>query len=196
MAKKTCKGLTYAKYVSGGDGSAISYGTNAGKAKVDYLCQVNITENRDNQKEYADGHMIDAANGLNAVQLALELANNDDDIKKDVLGHQTGSGTGELDVTDKDAPFVGIGFILCNRFKGTETYEGYWFYKVQFSTGGITSNTRRDTEQWEHETINGETMGVTLTSGGDTIYYSHLDAQTTEAAVRTWLNAKAGVPTQ
>ena len=35
-------------------------------------------------------------------------------------------------------------------------------------------------------------IGV-LTSGGDTLYYTHYDAQTTEAAVRTWLNGKAGV---
>ena len=192
MAKKTCKGLTYAKYTSGGAGSAIVYA--AGVVKEDYLCQVNLTETRDSQKEYADGHQIDASNGLNAVQLALELANNDPDIKKDILGYLTGSGTGELDVTDKDAPFVGIGFILCNRFKGEETYEGYWIYKIQFSTGGVTSNTRRETEQWEHETINGEGVSVKLTAAGDAIYYTQILGQTTEAAVRTWLNTKAGVP--
>ena len=191
MAKKTCKGLTYAPYISGGSGSAIVYGT--GKAKTDYLCQVNITEQRDNQKEYADGHQIDVSNSLTAAQLALELANNDEDIKTDILGHVAGTGD-ELNVTDKDAPFVGIGFILCNRFKGVETYEGYWFYKIQFSSGGITSNTRRENEQWEHETINGESVSVTLSAGGDAIYYSHLDNQATEAAVRTWLNGKANVP--
>jgi phi13 family phage major tail protein len=191
MAKKTCKGLTYAKYASGGDGSAITYA--GGTAKVDYLCKVDITETRDNQKEHADGHQIDAANKLTACQVALELANNDADIKKDMLGHQVGTGTGELDVTGGDAPFVGVGFILCNRFKGTETYEGYWFYKVQFSTGGVSSSTMKDQMQWEHETINGESMGVVLTSGGDVLFYTHLDAQTTEAAVRTWLNGKAGI---
>ncbi len=120
MAKKTCKGLTYAVYSTGGAGGAITY--TGGKAKDDYLCKVDINETRDQQKEHADGHQIDCANGLTAVQVALELANNDADIKKDLLGHKTGSATGELDVTEEDAPFVGVGFILCNRFKGTETY--------------------------------------------------------------------------
>lgn len=191
MAKKTCKGLTYAKYTSGGAGGAITY--SGGTVKTDYLCKVDINENRDKQKEHADGHLIDVSNLLTEVTVALELANNDADIKKDLLGHKTGSATGELDVTDKDAPFVGVGFILCNRFCGTETYEGYWFYKVQFSSGGVSSSTRKENEQWEHETINGEAMGVVLTSGGDTLFYTHFDAQTTEAAVRTWLNGKAGV---
>lgn len=191
MAKKTCKGLTYAKYVSGGDGSAIVY--SGGKAKADYLCKVDITETRNSQKEYADGHRIDGANGLTAAQIALELANNDPDIKKDLLGHEPGTATDEMYVTDKDAPFVGVGCILCNRFKGVETYEGYWFWKTQFGTNGVSSSTKTEGEQWEHETITGEGMGVVITEGGDTIYYAHIDGQTTEAAVRTWLNAKAGI---
>lgn len=190
MAKKTCKGLTYAKFVSGGDGSALVY--SGGKVKTDYLCKVDITEQRDDQKEYADGHLIDRGNGLNALSLAFELANNDPDIKKDLLGHVDGSVPGELDVTDKDAPFVGVGFILCNRFKGVETYEGYWAYKVQFSSAGVSSSTRRESEQWEHETINGETLGVVRASGEDVVYYSHIDEQATEAAVRAWLNLKSG----
>ena len=191
MAKFTCKGLTYAKYSAGGAGSAVTY--TGGMAKDDYLCKVDINETRDNAKEHADGHQIDCANGLNAVTLALELANNDADIKKDLLGHKTGGSTGELDVTEEDAPFVGVGFILCNRFKGVETYEGYWFHKVQFSSGGLSSSTKKEGAQWEHETINGECVGVVTSSGGKALYYTHYDAQTTEAAVRTWLNGKAGI---
>ena len=192
MAKKTCKGLTYAKYVSGGDGSAIVY--QGGKVKADYLCKVDIREDRADDKEYADGHRIDSDNRLNGSGLDLELANNDADIKKDVLGYLAGTADGELDVSEDDAPFVGVGFILCNRFKGVETYEGYWVYKIQFSTGGVTSNTRRESEQWEHETVNGESVSVKLTAAGDAIYYSQILNQATEAAVRTWLNGKANVP--
>lgn len=190
MAKKTCKGLTYAKYTSGGDAAALVY--SGGKAKIDYLCKVDITETRDSQKEHADGHLIDSSNTLNETTVALELANNDADIKKDILGHVTGTGDA-LIVTEADAPFVGVGFILCNRFKGVETYEGYWFYKAQFSSGGISSSTRKDSEQWEHETINGTCLGVTETAGASAKYYEHLDGQATEAAVRTWLNGKAGI---
>jgi len=191
MAKKTCKGLTYAKWSSGGDGTPLVY--TGGKVKTDYLCNVDLTETRGNEKEYADGHQIDADKGLNAVALALELANNDADIKKDILGHEEGESTGELIVTEADAPMVGIGYILCNRFKGEETYEGYWIYKIQFATGGVSSATRRDTEQWQHETINGDALGVSLAAAAKVRYYAHIDGQATEAAVRTWLNGKAGI---
>lgn len=190
MAKKTCKGLTYAPYAAGGDGTAVTY--SAGKAKLDYLCQVQINESRSDEKEYADGHQIDSDNSLSSVALVLELANNDADLKKELLGHVAGTGDA-LIVTDADAPFVGLGFILCNRHKGVETYEGYWFYKVQCSSAGITSSTKRDTANWEHENINGSCSGVIVESGGRARYYEHLDGQATEALVRTWLNAKAGI---
>ena len=191
MAKRTCKGLTYAKYVSGGSGSAVVY--SGGKAKVDYLCKADLNETRENQKEHADGHQIDSSNRLTAVQVLLELANNDPDIKKDILGHKATSTENEMDVAGGDAPFVGVGYILCNRFKGVETYEGYWVWKAQFSSEGISSSTEKENMQWEHENIRGDAEGVILTDGGDVLYYRHIDLQTTEAAVRTWLNALAGI---
>lgn len=193
MAKVTCKGLTYAKYSTGGDGAAVTY--TGGKALTDYLCKVDIGENRDSVKEHADGHQIDSENQLNEVTLALELANANSDIKNDILGHIT-SGTGdsaESIVTGKDAPFVGIGFILANRFKGTTTYEAYWFYKMQFTSGGVSAQTRREQTEFQHETINGSGSGVTLSAGGDVYFYAYKDGLATEAAARTWLNSKAGV---
>ena len=193
MAKVTCKGLTYAKVSGGGEGAAVTY--TGSKALTDYLCKVDMGENRDNVKEHADGHQIDSENILNEVTLALELANANADIKNDILGHIT-EGTGDSaysSVTGKDAPFVGVGFILANRFKGTTTYEAYWYYKMQFTSGGVTANTRREQTQFDHETINGSGSGVTLTAGGDTIFYSYKDGLATEAAARTWLNGKAGI---
>ena len=58
MAKTTCKKFTYAKYSSGGDGSAIVY--TGGTMLDDYLAKVDITEDRTDEKEYADGHLIDS----------------------------------------------------------------------------------------------------------------------------------------
>lgn len=191
MAKKTCKGLTYAKYSAGGENSAVTY--TGGKTKVDYLCQVDMGEDRADDKEYADGHLIDHANDMTGATIALELANSDADIKADLLGHVTTATSGVLKVTEKESPYVGVGFILANRHKGVDTYEGYWYYKVQFSSAGVTSSTKRENMQWEHETINGTALGVVQAAGADADYYEEILGQTTEAAVRTWLNGKAGI---
>lgn len=193
MAKVTCKGLTYAKYASGGDGSAVTY--TGGKALNDYLCKVDIGENRSEVKEHADGHQIDSEGLLTEVTLALELANTNGDIKKDLLGHREegSSSSAYLVVSGNDAPFVGVGFILQNRFKGTITYEGYWFYKMQFTSAGVSSNTRREQTQFDHETINGTGSGVIPSTDGVVDFYEHKDDFTTEAAARSWLNGKAGI---
>ena len=193
MAKVTCKGLTYAKFASGGEDSAVVY--SGGKALVDYLCRVDMGETRDNVKEHADGHQFDSEALLKEVTLALELANTNEDIKKDILGHvAASSGTPvEKSITGTDAPFVGIGFILANRFKGVMTYEAYWYMKMQFTSGGVTSNTRRDQTQFDHETINGTGSGVTLAAGEDVTFVQYVDGLTTEAAARSWLNGKAGI---
>ena len=193
MAFTTCKGLTYAKYASGGDGNAVSY--TGGKALVDYLCKVDQGEERTDVKEHADGHQIDSERILNGTTLALELAETDEDIRKDILGHvAASSGTPvEKSITGDDAPFVGIGFILSNRFKGTVTYEAYWYPKMQFVSGGVSVATRREQTEFQHETINGNGSGVKLSSDGKVTFVQYVDGLETEAAARTWLNTKAGV---
>ena len=91
MAKTTCKKFTYAKYSSGGDGSAIVY--TGGTMLDDYLAKVDITEDRTDEKEYADGHLIDSEKIPTAVHMVMELVNNNDDIKEDVLGLVAGSSS-------------------------------------------------------------------------------------------------------
>lgn len=189
MAKIGIKGLTYAKYTSGGDGAAIVY--SGGKKLDDYMARAEIGENRSDVKEHGDDHQIDSENSLDNVTLHIELTDTSEDIKKDILGHVEESG--DLIVTGDAAPFVGIGFICKNRFKGTVTYEAYWFYKMQFSTAGVTAETRRENTQFGHETINGTGSAVVLTSGGKDYYYAHKDGLATEALARTWLNTKAGI---
>lgn len=193
MAKTTCKKFTYAKYSSGGDGSAMAY--TGGKMLDDYLAKVDITEERAEENEYADGHKIDSEKIATGVSMALELVNNDDDIRKDVLGMATGTDS-ELLLTEADPPFVGAGCIMANRHKGTTKWEGIWIYKIQFTTGGVSAETRRERTTWQHETINGAGVGVKLTSDGDVCFYAYKSNMATEAAAVTWLKGHAGISTQ
>ena len=193
MAKTTCKKFTYAKYNTGGDGSAMAY--TGGKMLDDYLAKVDITEERAEENEYADGHKIDSEKIATGVSMAMELVNNDDDIRKDVLGMATGTDS-ELLLTEADPPFVGAGCIMANRHKGTTKWEGIWIYKIQFTTGGVSAETRKERTTWQHETINGAGVGVKLTSDGDVCFYAYKSNMATEAAAVTWLKGHAGISTQ
>ena len=189
MAKTTCKKFTYAKYSSGGDGSAISY--TGGTMLEDYLAKVDINEERTDEKEYADGHLIDSEKIPTAVSMTLELVNNNANIKQDVLGLAVDSG-GEMTLTEKDPPFVGAGCLMANRFKGTVTWEGYWIYKIQFAHQGVSAETRRDRTAFGHDSISGNGVGVQLASDGDVCFYAHKDGMTESAAV-AWLKTHAGI---
>lgn len=188
MAKVTCKKFTYAKYSSGGDGSAIVY--TGGNMLDDYLAKCEINEDRTDEKEYADGHLIDSEKIPTAVGMVMELVNNNADIKTDVLGLEEISS--EMVLTEADPPFVGAGCLMANRFKGVVTWEGYWIYKIQFAHQGVSAETRRDRTSWQHDTINGNGVGVQLAADGKTCFYAHKDGMTESAAV-AWLKGHAGI---
>lgn len=192
MAKIGIKGLTYAPYTSGGEGSAIVYGT--GVSLPDYMIRADISEERSDTDFYADDHKIDSDNSMTGATLALELANMTDDLEKALLGYVAASNTAgaDLNVTDAAAPFVGVGFIKKERFKGSLTYKGYWFYKVQFTRDTDSVNTKGESVEFQTETVNGDAMAVQLEASGANIFYSTC-RKTTEADVRTWLNTKAGI---
>lgn len=189
MAITTCKKFTYAKVSGGGNGSAVTY--TGGTMLDDYLAKVDINEERTDEKEYADGHLIDSEKIPTAVSMALELVNNNDDIRKDVLGMAEGS-SGELLMTEADPPFVGAGCLMANRFKGTVTWEGYWIYKIQFAMQGKSAETRRERTSFQHESINGDGVGVTLAADGALTYYAYKSGMTETAAI-AWLKGHAGI---
>lgn len=192
MAKIGVKGLTYAPYTSGGEGSAVVYGT--GVKLEDYMIRADVTEERNDVPFYADDHKIDEENSMSGASISLELANMTDALEKALLGYYAESETAgaDLQVTDEAAPFVGIGFIKKERFKGTVTYKGYWFYKVQFSKDSDSVTTKGESVEFQTNTVSGRAVSVQLAAGGKNIFYA-TTRQTTEAAARTWLNTKAGV---
>ena len=189
MAKIGIKGLVYAPYSSGGDGTSIVY--TGGQALDDYMIRADLTENRADVSFYADDHKIDVENSLNGVSLTLELSNATDALEKALLGYADGTG-GELNGTDAAAPYVGVGFTRKERFKGQITYHGYWIYKVQFSRDTDSSTTKGENIDFQTETLNGNAVGISLSSGGDTIYYSHI-RNTVESTVVSWIKGKAGI---
>ena len=190
MAKIGIKGLTFAAYSTGGDDSAITY--TGGTKMEDYMIRADISEEREDTKFHADDHQIDAVNYLNGATLNLELANMTAAMEEKFLGYKQVGTSGEHNVTDAASPYIGCGFITKERFKGTESFKGYWFYKVQFSRDSDSISTKGENTEFQTETVNGSVMAVSLTSGGDKIYYSTI-RDTTESGVRTWLNGKAGV---
>jgi phi13 family phage major tail protein len=192
MAKIGIKCLTYAPYTSGGEGSAISYGT--GVQLNDYMIRADVNEERADVDFYADDRKIDTENSMTGATVSLELANMTDALEKAFLGYvaeSTASGA-DLLITDAAAGFVGVGFYRKERFKGTITYKTYWFYKVQFSKDSDSTTTKGENVDFQTESLSGDALGVTLSASGDTIYYA-INRKSSESDAIAWLKTKAGI---
>lgn len=184
------KDLVYTPFTSGGEGSAVVYGT--GVALVDYMVRADIGEERDDNGMHADDHKIDSDNSLNGMTLGLELANMTDDMEVALFGYVVSSSV--VSVTDAAAPFVGIGFVQKKRFKGTVSWTGYWFYKVQFSMDTDSTQTKAESIDWQTHSLSGNCMAVTLTSGGAGTYMTKKTVST-EADALAFVKGCAGIST-
>ena len=185
------KGLTYAAYASGGEGAAVVY--SGGVQVADMMVRVDQNEEREDASFNADDHRIDRDNSINGASLSIEVAQLTTGMREGMLGH-TGSGTGTTvySVTDAASPFVGVGFVLCQRYKGTMTYRAYWYHKVQFSEGQRSFNTKGENLEFQTESLEGEAVAVQLASAGAFEYYQYSE-HTTDAAALAWVKGKAGI---
>ena len=188
MARIGLKGLTYAKLASGGSGSACVYAS--GATVADLMISADVTLERDDVKLFADNHAVERANGMTGGSIALELASLPNNVITALLGYAVASKV--MTVTEDEAPYVGFGYIVGEITGGVKSYKGYWFPKVQFGMDNDSATTKGESTEFQTNKLTGEILGVQTTASGSVEYY-YTDTDTTEAAVRTWLNGKAGI---
>lgn len=183
------KGLTWAKYTSGGNGAAVVYGT--GHAETDLIVRVDQSEDRSDVDFYADDHRIDRDNSVSGANVSIEAAKLTDTMLEDLVGMN--KKTDALSMTTDEAPYVGIGFIYGSIHCGTKSFKAYWYHKVQFGLGQRSFNTKGETTAFQTMSLEGSAVAVSLTSGGKDEFYEESLVLETEAAARTWLNGRAGI---
>ena len=183
------KGLTWAPYTSGGSGAAIVYGT--GSAEQDLVVKIDQSEDRNDGSFSADDHVIDRDNSASGATVSIEVADLPDSMLEDLLGMV--KGTDSLSMTTEEAPYVGVGFIYGKVHCGTKTWKAFWYHKVQFSRGSRSFNTHGESTEYQTESIEGKAVAVSLTSGGQDVFYEESLTLTSESAARSWLNGRAGI---
>lgn len=187
--------LTWAKFTSGGNGSAAVY--TGGAQETDLMVRADQSEERSDVRFHADDHMIDRDNSVTGATVALELAKLPANALTDMLGYvETTGNNPDLQLTGDEAPYVGVGFVHVERYKGTRTYVPYWYYKVQFSRGQRSFNTKGDSIEFQTESLEGQAMAVQLVPNGPDVYYATpATALTSLTAAVQWLGVKAGIST-
>lgn len=187
------KDLTWAKVAGGGDGSAMTY--TGGVQEVDLMVRADQSDDRSESSFNADDHTIDRDNSVTKAHVALEVAKLTTNMLTDLVGYVADSGQNpDISMTDAAAPYVGIGFVYVEQYKGVKTYLPYWYYKAQFSYGSRSFNTKGESVEFQTESLEGEAMAVQLTEGGVNQFYTRPQAAlSTEAAAIAWLKTKANI---
>ena len=172
------------------DGSAITYGTGF---VIGNAVAANINFEVNDNPDYGDDIIIDNDNGISGYSGSLDVNALTADVRAKLLGWTAvGSATTHYEVTDEAAPEVGWGFIHVSMYKGTRTYEAYWFHKAQFTQNALNASTKERQITWNHPQMAFQGKGCYLDASGKAKYFDWMSFDT-EAAAKTWLNTRANI---
>jgi phi13 family phage major tail protein len=173
-------------------GTSITY--SAGSV-VSEARSASISWERSDGEFYGDDVLLDTDNGVTGYTIEFEPAGLTDTIRKTLLGETQASS--EYSITDAPAPYVGFGYIRVMRELSSgspiTTYEGWWYYRVQFSVTSEETRTKEKNLEWRTPTLSGKGTGVQLTSGSSAMTFAVHETFSSFSGAQTWLKSKAGI---
>lgn len=187
----TVKGLTYAKYVSGGISSPVVY--EDGKQLENLTVNVDVNFEYAEGSDYADGIRIAHKKKMTGANVGMELADLPDDVKEDWFDWAADGN--DFLITEEDPNSIGVGFYFWQETPVTEAdaYCAYWVYKSKFSPDSISGSTSNDSISYQHHNVTGLAEGVKVEEGGKAIFVKVSENFDTEAEAIAWLKTEAGI---
>ena len=168
MAKIGCKYLTVALITSYTDGSAPTYGT---KTTVEYLNSIGINFEYASAELYGDDMLRESEKSLIGYSASANLTDLAPAIAAAFLGwEKKGDGDGYV-VKGVNSPYVGFGMVTCGMVNGVKYYEGYWFYRSQFSKDSLGAATKEKNVTFNTDAISGTGMGCVIDTSGEPVFY-------------------------
>ena len=176
------------------DGSAISYG---GPVEIGPAVSANVTFETNDNPDYGNDVIIDNDKGINGYSITLETNDISKDARAACLGWSpvyntaTPPAVTEYEITDAAPPEGGFSFIRVKMFRGTRSYEAFFFHALQFSDGAENASTKERQIAWNHPTMDGSGLGVFIDSSGEAKFFNWMEFAS-ESAAEAWINSKAG----
>ena len=168
-------------------GTSISYNTGTNFAEA---VSASLSWNRADGHFYGDDVELDSDNGVLGYTIDFEPTGLSDTARATLLGETASSS--EYEITDKESPDVGFGYIRVMRNKGVTSYEGWWFRKLKFGVSSEETRTKEQGIEWRVPTLQGVGAGVSLDNTGKLSFALHKTFSAL-ADAKSWLNSKAGI---
>lgn len=192
MAKIGMKHPVYAPYTSGGEGSAIVYGT--GKVLC-HAISADVTINRRDNPLYGDDTKIENDKGVTDYSIAFVGDDVPNEARVEMLGEEAVSASSAVthyEINDVNPPYVGFGYYRILMVDNVKIYEGFWYHKAQFSLDNENTTTKNEQIDWGTYPMTGTGMGVELDNSGKIHFFDRMQFAT-EAAAKAWVDGRAGI---
>lgn len=155
MARIGLTNIWYSHLTEGEDGTATYDGAKQlGKA---VSCSVEITNN--SATLYADDTLAESDTSFSNGTITLGVADDDETIFADLLGHDTevtaGGGLVVTKASTDTAPYVGVGRIVTKMVNGAYKYKVEFLYKVKFSEPSADENTKGESVEFSTPEVEG-----------------------------------------
>lgn len=188
MAKIGMKHPVYAPIGSGGEGSAIVYGT--GKVLC-HAISADVTINRRDNPLYGDDTKIENDKGVTDYSIAFVGDDVPNEARVEMLGEKavsaSGSAVTHYEINDVNPPYVGFGYYRILMVDNVKIYEGFWYHKSQFVLDNENATTKTEQIDWGTYPMTGTGMGVELDNTGEIHFFDRMQFAT-EAEAKDWVD--------
>lgn len=186
---------TYAKITAEQDSAAITYALGKTFARA---IGVDVAYKAGDAVLYCEDNIGEMDNSVTSADITVNVDDVPSADQVDLLGKvKTGTAGSEVySIVGASAPYVGFGYVSVKRKPGGGvSYQGNWFYKVQFSMPDEANKTKGEKIEFQTPTIKGKAMMVNIDATGVPKLKDEKPTDTLAAAF-TWLQGMANITVQ
>lgn len=160
--------------------------------EVDKAISADISWTRSNNPLYANNGVAEADNEITGYSLAAGLRTMPMELTEAMLGSrkETTDEVEEYIITGSAGKPGGFGYLTMEQTDNVVSVVGNWVYKIVFSRGDVSIQTKGEQKTYQTPTIQGTGMGIE--TGHEYPDYGTQAKFTTKAAALAWLRKKAG----
>lgn len=130
-------------------------GKHSDKIDVSDTIDVDIKINSNDTKLYADDQLVESDNTFKDGDIAVQVADIEDETRAKMLGHKYTEGETVYNKDDA-APYLGVGFYATRKVHGVVKFRAVVFLKAKFSEPSEKFSTKGDNISFQTPTINGK----------------------------------------
>ena len=157
--------------------------------KIGRAISANVSLRRNDSELYADDVLAESDNTITGGDVDITVAEILDEVAAAIFGDTKDEETGEYYDSDASSPYIGLGYMREQKYKGVSSFKCTWLYKVQLAPAEESGQTKGETTSFQTQRVTGEILGVSM-ADGKSRFRARKEFKTAAEGI-AWLNSKA-----